>query len=968
MAVPKVIRQLEKVFQQKFQQLGDPSRYVSRTDLAYKVNSAQQITELYLRNASITDFKLIAPLFSQLDHLSLLALSGNPIKNLNPLKDLPTLKQLELINTGVTHIGVLKELPNLTYLVLRNNTNIKDWVSLHALTGLTSLDIQGSSLSGVAGLEHLQNLKNLELGGNKIEDLSPLQYLEHLEDVNFSSNQVTSIEFARKLYNLNSLWFYNNKVKDLSPVKGLTRLRALGTGKNLITDFTPIEGLTGLTRLQIIENKLQNIYFVKDLTNLVYLTADDNQIKNLEPLQHLKKLQTATFENNSISKLPEFCLDLNIDFRWTKYGTEGFNLFNNPMIDPPPEIIKQGRPAVEKWLKEESIYVNEVKVLLVGHGEVGKTTLVKSLIGEKPDPKEPSTHYIRISKHLIDYKGQEVKLNFWDFGGQEVMHSTHQFFLSSRSLYLLLLDGRRDEDPEYWLKHIESFGGNSPVLVVLNKVDTNPSYDVDRRFLQQKYPFIQGFYKTACFNKIQGIDELRDAIRQALSHVGILSSPWPKSWLPVKNTLEGMKKSFISQPQYERLCKRSGITDEISKETLASYLNDLGIIVHFKDLRLSNLHILQPRWASRAAYKIINSEKIARNHGLFEVGWLTEIMKKADKSDFNYAEDIFPYILDLMQKFELCFAVTEAKQYLIPELMDIQQPVLPLHEGSVLKFVLKFEDLLPRSIIARFIVRMHEDIKGNLRWRTGAVLSVPIFESLAIVIADVKERKITITVSGKRRREHFAIIRKTFHSIKESFNKLNVTEWIPLQDADDFPVEYEELIGHENSQREEIFIGKLGRAYKVADLLNGIEPPTLRKKEFSFTVFLCHSSKDKPVIKKIAADLTHKGISYWFDEEDLDPGDNIIDKITDGLQNSKMIIPCISKDQLASGWCRQEYQSILGRLLGGISKQRIIPLILDDTSLEEMPLFLSGFKSIHYKDAGEYNRLLEYLGKASFIE
>ena len=73
------------------------------------------------------------------------------------------------------------------------------------------------------------------------------------------------------------------------------------------------------------------------------------------------------------------------------------------------------------------------------------------------------------------------------------MHATHQFFLSRRSLYVLVLDGRRDERPEYWLRYIESFGGGSPVLVVLNKQDTNPSFDVDRIALRRKFPFIKGF-------------------------------------------------------------------------------------------------------------------------------------------------------------------------------------------------------------------------------------------------------------------------------------------------------------------------------------------------------------------------------------------------------------------------------------------------------------------------------------------
>ena len=54
------------------------------------------------------------------------------------------------------------------------------------------------------------------------------------------------------------------------------------------------------------------------------------------------------------------------------------------------------------------------------------------------------------------------------------MHATHQFFLTKRSLYLLVLDARLTQEEnrvEYWLKIIQSFGGESPVLIVGNKGD-----------------------------------------------------------------------------------------------------------------------------------------------------------------------------------------------------------------------------------------------------------------------------------------------------------------------------------------------------------------------------------------------------------------------------------------------------------------------------------------------------------------
>ena len=58
------------------------------------------------------------------------------------------------------------------------------------------------------------------------------------------------------------------------------------------------------------------------------------------------------------------------------------------------------------------------------------------------------------------------------------MHATHQFFLTQRSLYLARAQRPRrvgeDADAEYWLKLIESFGGNSPVIVALNKIHEHP--------------------------------------------------------------------------------------------------------------------------------------------------------------------------------------------------------------------------------------------------------------------------------------------------------------------------------------------------------------------------------------------------------------------------------------------------------------------------------------------------------------
>ena len=91
---------------------------------------------------------------------------------------------------------------------------------------------------------------------------------------------------------------------------------------------------------------------------------------------------------------------------------------------------------------------------------------------------------IKIESWMIDppedrrrgAEGEQVRLNVWDFGGQEIMHATHQFFLTKRSLYLLVLDARQGEiegNIHYWLKIIQSYGADAPVLVVTNKSETH---------------------------------------------------------------------------------------------------------------------------------------------------------------------------------------------------------------------------------------------------------------------------------------------------------------------------------------------------------------------------------------------------------------------------------------------------------------------------------------------------------------
>ncbi|MCP4582448.1 MAG: GTP-binding protein, partial [candidate division Zixibacteria bacterium] len=499
---------------------------------------------------------------------------------------------------------------------------------------------------------------------------------------------------------------------------------------------------------------------------------NSNQLTALpDTIAELKNLQILKLGNNQLTALPDTIAELK--------NLQILDLYRNPLESPPMEIAQKGIKAIGEYfksLKGEKRPLNEVKVILVGDGGAGKTSLVKQLLGEKFNISEPQTHGIKIKPWHISESGIDVKVHLWDFGGQQIMHATHQFFLSKRSLYVLVLDGRKDEKAEYWLKHIESFGGDSQILVVINKIDENPGHDVNRVFLQDKYKAIKGFHRVSCADG-RGVDEFSQGLSKELSEVEMMQTTWAKSWFDVKTRLEDMTTNFISFAEYKKICEENNISEKSTQDILVDFLNDLGIILHFKDFELLDTHVLEPRWVTEAVYKIINSEKLAECKGVLKLSFLDELLKRRKNDKYYYPSDKYKYIIDLMKKFELCYQL-DTQSVLIPDLLDISQPAFDFDYGTAIRIVVRY-DFLPKSIMPRFIVKMHEDIKTGLQWRTGVVLYDDSFNSTAVIKADEEDEKISIYVSDDSKRDYLSVVRHSLKIINTSFKKLKIEELVP---------------------------------------------------------------------------------------------------------------------------------------------------------------------------------------------
>jgi internalin A len=361
---------------------------------------------------------------------------------------------------------------------------------------------------------------------------------------------------------------------------------------------------------------------------------------------------------------------------------------------------------------------------------------------------------------------REITLHTWDFGGQDIYLSTHQFFPTKRSLYIFVWEARKEEESrsfDYWLNVIKLLSDNSPVIVVMNKADARDK-PIDEAAYRDKFKTIAAFLKVSCLDHT-GIAGLQSTIRKVLSHMPHLKDRLPKSWQDIREKLEAEGKNYIDAAQYYEICSEFEL-DRDRADILSDYLHDLGVILRFRtDPLLKNTLILNPEWATEAVYKLIDTPQTLKNKGRFELNDLETIWDTT-----KYPVDKHPHLVRLMEKFEICFNFTGTTEYIVPELVPEQRPDIAssyLKSLDTLRFQYRY-DFMPKGIVSRFIARNYYLIRDENFWQNGVEL---VFEeSSALVVGDTAEKKLRVWVRGPQRIDLLAIIRNDLNHIHSTLN------------------------------------------------------------------------------------------------------------------------------------------------------------------------------------------------------
>ena len=655
-----------------------------------------------------------------------------------------------------------------------------------------------------------KHLEELDLSSNdreKLTEVPPEVFdLTHLKVLKLKFNRISRIsESLGKLTNLTILDLYENKLTELPKSLGkLTNLKLLFLSKNKLTELPESLGkLTNLSLLNSSENKLKKLpQSIGNLDKLTILKLWNNQLKTLpESLGNLNNLKVLNLWRNKLTTLPEslgkltsldeLYLDNN---QLTSLPESLGNLTNlthlnisvNPLVKPPIELAEQGIEEIMKYfqqLKEEGVdYIYEAKLLIVGEGGAGKTTLAKKIDNPNYNLREDeeSTKGIDIIKYsfpILDKEGKkrDFKVNIWDFGGQEIYHATHQFFLTKRSLYTLVADTRKeDTDFYYWLNVVELLSDNSPLLIIKNEKQ-NRKREINETGLRGQFTNLEKTLATNLANN-RGLEEIVTHIQNYIKSLPHIGEPLPKTWAQVRQALEQDKRNYISLQEYLEICEKNGFTRYKDKLQLGGYLHDLGVCLHFQDEEDSLLYrtvILKPTWGTDAVYKVLDNDQVVNNQGYFTRKDLKSIWHE-EKYVQKRGE-----LLELMKKFQLCYQIPGNKNaFIAPQLLSDNQPEYAWDESSNLILRYTYPDFMPKGIITRFIVAMHEYIeRQEYVWKSGVILAKD--NARAEVIEYYGKREIRIRTTGDNSRDFMAIITYELDKIIKSYNRLKYSKLIP---------------------------------------------------------------------------------------------------------------------------------------------------------------------------------------------
>ena len=653
---------------------------------------------------------------------------------------------------SLTQLPSLDHLKQLTSLDLSGCSSLTQLPSLAQLAKLTRLNISGcSSLTQLPSLAQLAKLTRLNISGcSSLTQLPSLDNLTQLPELNLSGcSSLTLLPSLDHLTKLTKL--------DLSDCNSLTQLPSLDNQRQL-TELN----LSGCSGIRMLPDGIRNMHALSilNLNNTVLMDLPDW----LPDIAWGFARKTYNKETGYINYQYTYSRSESSTMRYVQTEKEvgAVVYLDDAIVETIPDmsIFNQPYKMVAEWFMNRQRgsmrTLNEIKVVFLGDGEAGKSHTIARLMNDGGEPDYAvfdgqSTPGIVIRNREYDLGDRKITVHYWDFGGQEIMHSMHRIFLTGRTMYVILLNARDDTQSDrakYWLHNVKSFAPNAPVLLVLNKIDQNPNASVDEKDLRGRYDKLTQVVRLSAkdFSREEFNTCFTNVLLEEIRKTGFLDAQWPNSWTRVKERLEKMQSHYIMGDAYEDICLECQVNE--NQENLLHWFNDLGVSFCCRDngdYALKDYVILRPDWITNALYIILFNSLAGARNGLIPHSSIFDILGTAHKNpairctlpNARYNSGDIQYVLGIMRKFNLSFTDGHENEF-IPMLCQQNSMVDVQYyhkDAEILEFNMEF-DYLPNNLLHRLMVERYNELDMTAVWRTGARFHFKELGYSAVVVID----------------------------------------------------------------------------------------------------------------------------------------------------------------------------------------------------------------------------------------
>ena len=482
----------------------------------------------------------------------------------------------------------------------------------------------------------------------------------------------------------------------------LPALQDLNLSHNKLTEIPEVpEWSPNLTVLDLSYNLLSSLPRSGTAPAIRSLNIGHNRFRQVPTsICSLVTLYTLDLsENPDILTLPAEMGKLNALTRLDLRGLKDLN-------DPPKNVQKECADCIRylnsKLRSAKGFF--RIKMMVVGLANKGKTTLVCRLQGKDVGPNT-ATNGVDVSEWV--YRHQLKKtfyFSIWDFGGQEEYYSTHQCFLSQRSLYLLLFnlkDGQKGvQELKPWLNNIALRAPHSLVIIVgthLDEFSDEERGEVD--VLEHKVDQLsQGFRNklqikavvtVGLMHRLEKIGQLKETIYEHVANYKskkgqiIMGRKIPASYHALERHINviqqevrnGHREPIMHAEEFKTLVQQMELTDICNEEevkTATLFLTDVGTLLHYDDKghNLHELYFIDPRWLCDMMSKVITipEKNPFVKDGILPCKAIPQLFK-----DDTFPWQFFEQYLTLLDRFEIALPL-DNKRILIPSMLPKERP------------------------------------------------------------------------------------------------------------------------------------------------------------------------------------------------------------------------------------------------------------------------------------------------------